>query len=46
MTVLRQRRIEDMQPRGLAARTDEASVAAVEQLARSSRARTRLGRPM
>ena len=33
MTVLRQRMIEDMQLRGLAARTQEAYVAAVEQLA-------------
>ncbi len=34
MTVLRQRMIEDMQLRGLAARTQEAYVAAVEQLAK------------
>ncbi|MGE5603664.1 MAG: site-specific integrase [Nitrososphaerales archaeon] len=34
MTVLRQRMIEDMQLRGLASRTQEASVAAVEQLAK------------
>ena len=34
MTMLRQRMIEDMQLRGLAARTQEAYVAAVEQLAR------------
>jgi integrase/recombinase XerD len=33
MTVLRQRMIEDMQLRGLAARTQQAYVAAVEQLA-------------
>ena len=32
MTVLRQRMIEDMQLRGLAARTQEAYVAAVERL--------------
>ena len=34
MTMLRQRMIEDMQLRGLAARTQEAYVAAVEQLAK------------
>jgi hypothetical protein len=34
MTVLRQRMIEDMQLRGLAARTQEAYVAAVEHLAK------------
>ena len=34
MTVLRQRMIEDMQLRGLAARTQEAYVAAVAQLAK------------
>jgi hypothetical protein len=34
MTLLRQRMIEDMQLRGLAARTQEAYVAAVEQLAK------------
>lgn len=33
MTMLRQRMIEDMQLRGLAPRTQEAYVAAVEQLA-------------
>ena len=37
MTVLRQRMIEDMQLRGLAARTQEAYVAAVEQLTRHCR---------
>ena len=34
MTMLRQRMIEDMQLRGLAARTQEAYVAAVAQLAK------------
>ena len=34
MTVLRQRMIEDMQLRGLAPRTQEAYVSAVEQLAK------------
>jgi integrase/recombinase XerD len=34
MTVLRQRMIENMQLRGLAARTQEAYVAVVEQLAK------------
>jgi hypothetical protein len=37
MTVLRQRMIEDMQLRGLAARTQEAYVVAVEQLAKYPR---------
>ena len=37
MTVLRQRMIEDMQLRGLAARTQEVYVAAVEQLATAAR---------
>ncbi len=37
MTVLRQRMIEDMQLRGLAARTQEAYVAAIEQLAKHYR---------
>jgi integrase/recombinase XerD len=37
MTVLRQRMIEDMQVRGLAARTREAYVTAVEPLAKYHR---------